>query len=68
MIEFIKENALKIAQESKKKLTSARAKNASSAGPNRPYSSQPFHQGGGRPISGISAKSKASIATTDLKM
>ena len=53
MFEFIKEQALKKAQESKKKMGGSMGKSGL-----RPYSSTPYYNGTNRPVSGISMRSK----------
>lgn len=62
MFEFIKEQALRKAQESKKKIGSGPGKSSL-----RPYSSTPYYSNTNRPISGISTKSKQT-GISEMKM
>lgn len=63
MLEFIKEQALRKAQESKTKINAPYGK----AGGLRPYSSTPYYSGTNRPISGISNRSKVT-GVSEIKM
>lgn len=62
MLEFIKEQALRKAQESKNKISSSIFKSGL-----RPYSSTPYYSGTNRPISGISVRSKVT-GVSEIKM
>ena len=61
MFEFIKEQALRKAQESKKKIVPGGKSGL------RPYSSTPYYSGTNRPVSGISMKSKLT-GISEMKM
>lgn len=62
MLEFIKEQALRKAQESKNKINPSILKSGL-----RPYSSTPYYSGTNRPISGISVRSKVT-GVSEIKM